>query len=274
MRVCVRSVLLFLPAVFFAVTAIAEGPAASFTAESVSGVSALSVWFRDTSDPGSSVITAWAWDFGDGSEEDPFAALPDPVHHYETPGTYTVSLTVTTTEGTDTVIQTGLVTVLATTVFRVASANTSGTEDGLSWATAFNTIQEGVDAAFGAGGGEVWVARGSYTDSINAGTVDSNLGDDYCVVWMRNNVALFGGFSGVENTRQERDPVSNPVIINGENIRRCIIVNADSSSMLDGFTLQNGYVTGNPAEGGGHVCIVCSLHGRPPMSVYGKHRTG
>lgn len=260
MRVRRLVAMLFIPVVFLAVTAVAEGPTAAFTADAVSGVGALSVWFTDTSTPGTSPITAWEWDFGDGSEDDPFAAVPDPVHHYETPGSYTVSLTVTTAEGTDTITQSNLVMVLGLSVFRVDSSNTSGTEDGLSWATAFTTIQEGVEAAFWASGGEVWVARGTYTDNINAGLADSNPGDDYCVVWMRNNVALFGGFSGLENNREERDPVSNPVIINGENIRRCIVASADSPLTLDGFTLQNGHAAGNPAEGGGmYASLVPSL---------------
>ena len=34
---------------------------------------------------------------------------------------------------------------------------------GTSWAQAFDTIQEGVDAAHNAGGGEVWVKSGTYT---------------------------------------------------------------------------------------------------------------
>jgi len=35
---------------------------------------------------------------------------------------------------------------------------------GLSWSTAFGTLQEGVDAAFDAGGGEVFVAGGVYDE--------------------------------------------------------------------------------------------------------------
>ena len=43
-------------------------------------------------------------------------------------------------------------------VWYVDIDNSSGTEDGTSWATAFPTIQPALDAAGTAGGGDVWVA--------------------------------------------------------------------------------------------------------------------
>ncbi len=255
-----RTTVWFASLLLLAVAASAEGPSAAFTANAVSGVGALSVWFTDTSDPGTSVISAWAWDFGEDSEGDPFAAIPSPVHQYQAPGTYTVSLTVITPEGTDTITRANLITVLASDVFRVDIHNITGTEDGLGWSTAFNTIQEGVVAAVLAGGGEVWVAQGSYTDSINAGLADNSPGDDYCVVWMRSDIALFGGFSGAESTREERDPTVYPTVINGEGVRRCVIADADVPLTLDGFTLQNGFAAGNPAQGGGmYVSSVPSI---------------
>ncbi|HOJ69965.1 MAG TPA: hypothetical protein PLH06_14325, partial [Candidatus Hydrogenedentes bacterium] len=36
-----------------------------------------------------------------------------------------------------------------------------GSQDGLTWATAFHTIQPAIDAAYAAGGGQVWVAGGT-----------------------------------------------------------------------------------------------------------------
>ncbi|MCB0429982.1 MAG: PKD domain-containing protein [Flavobacteriales bacterium] len=55
--------------------------------------------FRDSSI--SNYINQWQWDFGDGS----ISVLQDPVHNYTQPGTYDVSLIVTTTYGcTDTLV--------------------------------------------------------------------------------------------------------------------------------------------------------------------------
>ena len=43
-----------------------EGPAANFIAQMRSGEAAFEVSFEDRSEPGTSAITSYAWDFGDG----------------------------------------------------------------------------------------------------------------------------------------------------------------------------------------------------------------
>ena len=40
-------------------------------------------------------ITSWLWDFGDGQT----STLQNPSHVYATPGSYTVTLTVTNSDG-------------------------------------------------------------------------------------------------------------------------------------------------------------------------------
>ena len=72
------------------------GPTAEFSSNVGSGAGALTVQFLDTSDPGSSAITAWAWTFGDGTS----SALQNPAHTYATPGFYNVALAVTSSVGT------------------------------------------------------------------------------------------------------------------------------------------------------------------------------
>lgn len=74
----------------------------------------------------------------------------------------------------------------AAAVWYVNQANTSGTHDGASWATALSTIQAGVLAAGAAGGGEVWVAQGEYIEYVT----------------LQSNVSLLGGFSGNENSAE------------------------------------------------------------------------
>ena len=73
-------------------------PIAGFTADPLSGPEPLTVWFTDTSAPGTSPIYDWAWDFGDGET----SGEQHPVHIYEELGVYPVSLTVTTAAGSDT----------------------------------------------------------------------------------------------------------------------------------------------------------------------------
>lgn len=77
---------------------VVQGPRADFSATPTTGNAPLSVQFSDDSDPGSAPVTERVWDFGDGTT----STAKDPVHVYEQPGIYTVSLTVTTEAGTDT----------------------------------------------------------------------------------------------------------------------------------------------------------------------------
>lgn len=72
-----------------------EAPTADFTFS----IGGLGVAFIDLSDPGSSPITSYAWDFGDATNSN----VANPVKTYAAPGTYTVELTVTTADGSDAV---------------------------------------------------------------------------------------------------------------------------------------------------------------------------
>lgn len=51
--------------------------------------------FTDESNPNGGTITQWAWDFGDGAT----STLQNPSHPYSSNGSYTVTLTVTTSDG-------------------------------------------------------------------------------------------------------------------------------------------------------------------------------
>ncbi len=82
------------------------GPTADFSATPTGGVEPLAVSFSDASTPGTSAITSWTWDFGDNAT----SSSQNPSHTYVT-GTYSVSLTVTTSVGSDTKVRSGLVTV-------------------------------------------------------------------------------------------------------------------------------------------------------------------
>jgi len=101
----------------------------------------------------------------------------------------------------------------------------SETQDGMTWATAFNTIQAGVDAA--STNDEVWVAEGIYTAIGNT------------VVVMKTGVDIYGGFAGTENLRGERNWTTYQTIIDGEDTRRGV-TGADNAT-LDGFTITRGY---------------------------------
>jgi len=119
--------------------------------------------------------------------------------------------------------------------------NNQGGKAGVSWGTAFNTIQEGVDAAFNAGGGDVWVRTAIYDEERSL--------DPAGALIMRENVHLYGGFAGHEGNRNQRRWRSNETTIDGSRAREGApayhVIIGSSNSTLDGFI-----VTGGGAYGG------------------------
>lgn len=71
-------------------------PVASFTASPLTGTAPLTVYFTDTSSNGP---TSWAWDFGDGIIE---SEEQNPIHTYNNPGTYMITLTASNSAGQST----------------------------------------------------------------------------------------------------------------------------------------------------------------------------
>ncbi len=118
---------------------------------------------------------------------------------------------------------------------------TGDDSDGMSWQTAFNTVQQGMDAAGLAGGGDVWVAAGTYTNAGGTGTV----------LEMKSGVYIYGGFEGYaagtgaqETLLQQRDWERNPTILDGQTIAYHVVEGANDA-LIDGFTITNGNATGS-----------------------------
>lgn len=116
-------------------------------------------------------------------------------------------------------------------VIYVNAASISPDQDGLTWATAFNEIAEGIQAAGLAGIPEVWVAAGRYGESR------SNAG----VLQLTDGLRLYGGFAGVESERDQRDVDANSTIIDGAtanagNPAKSVVVGAQGA-ILDGFII-------------------------------------
>ena len=80
---------------YITVTSPGTGPKAAFTVDKRSGPKPLTVQFTDQS---SGNPTMWSWAFGDGG----ISMEASPLYTYQEAGVYTVSLTVSNTEGSDT----------------------------------------------------------------------------------------------------------------------------------------------------------------------------
>jgi len=85
-----------------------SAPVAAFTGSPTSGTAPLTVTFTDSS---TGSPTSWSWNFGDSSLEN--ATMQNPVHTYASASTYTVSLNVTNSAGSNTVTRTNYITVNA-----------------------------------------------------------------------------------------------------------------------------------------------------------------
>ena len=102
-------------------------PTASFTGHPISGAAPLTVNFTDQS---TGTITSWEWDFGNTGT----SADQNPTHLYTWPGTYTVSLTVTSPGGSETETKTDYITVDAAVGSLIVTLNPQSAIDaGAKW---------------------------------------------------------------------------------------------------------------------------------------------
>jgi hypothetical protein len=85
------------------------------------------------------------------------------------------------------------------------NAAATGTGDGLSWANAYPRLEDALANA--SDYSEIWVARGTYRPSTT-----SNVNDTYLI---RAGLVLYGGFTGVETSRAQRNPSLNTTVLSG-----------------------------------------------------------
>ncbi|WP_226990808.1 DUF3344 domain-containing protein [Methanosarcina acetivorans] len=91
---------------------------ANLTANVTSGTAPLTVQFTDLSEGN---VTNWLWDFGDNTN----STSQNVSHTYNSPGTYTVNLTVTGPEGSDSEVKTDFITVSDSNVSAPVAAFTA-----------------------------------------------------------------------------------------------------------------------------------------------------
>jgi len=137
----------------------------------------------------------------------------------------------------------------------------NGTLSGLSWSDAMGDPQQAIELASSfTRKPEIWVAQGSYqpqSDIHGTGELHFSL---------QPEIKLFGGFSGIESNRQERDISNNPTILSGDldqddlisgfgstltinnssdNVSQVFYhpqsLELDSQAAIDGFTISGGH---------------------------------
>jgi PKD repeat protein len=149
-------------------------PTASFSAAPTSGAAPLAVQFTDTSSGGP---TAWTWNFGDAT---PTSSAQNPAHTYSAAGTYTVTLTVSNSAGSDTATRAGLISVGSSGDIGHLDGSTSGAgaaatgekpesklwwNDGSWWASMFNTTSQSYHIFRLDRSTETWADTGTVLDN-------------------------------------------------------------------------------------------------------------
>lgn len=169
---------------------------------------------------------------------------------------------------------------------------TDGNDDanGLSWSTAWQDLQKGLDAAVD--GDEIWVAQGTYTP-------DDPNGDRDETFRIPHGVSVYGGFPTGGSTFGNRDTDTYETILSGDvndndtgepndasrSENSYHVVMGDSEFTLDGFTISGGNANGSGqahlTQGGGMVlshsdanvqdCNFTDNYARAGAAVYSKY---
>ena len=154
----------------------------------------------------------------------------------------------------------------AATVWYVDTAAT-GNNTGTSWPNAFTDLQSALDVA--QGGHEIWVAAGTYKPSKRTDPTAPRSATFRLVP----GVALFGGFTGNESSRGDRDWANRASILDGdlagddaidpyqhENCYHVVSHNTPGeAAVLDGMVIRGGAYQGGEIDSCGDHRIAMSF---------------
>jgi hypothetical protein len=146
--------------------------------------------------------------------------------------------------------------------------NATGANTGASWTDADTNLQTAIDSAKATS--EIWVAAGTYKPTKQFG----GMGDRFRSFQMKEGVGIYGGFTGTETQKKDRNFTTHQTVLSGDigtpndstdNCYHVIYNTSDlgltANSVLDGFTISGGNADGaTPVlySGGGIYCQLCS----------------
>lgn len=149
------------------------------------------------------------------------------------------------------------------TAVRYVKWDAAGANNGTSWTDAYLDLQSALTVA--SNGEEVWVAAGTYKPTAGTDRTKSFV--------LKNGVAVYGGFAGIETSLIQRNPSENITVLSGDignvndysdNSYHVVVgSNTNNSAVLDGFTVTGGNANQTQTDTGGGML---NYRGSPTVS--------
>ena len=218
---------------------------------------------------------------GDDSVVGTFANLPE--GSYLTINDYIFSISYVGGTGNDIVL-----TAIGESIVVFVDDDAAAMGDGKNWATAFNTLQDALEAV--AANPEfnidIWVADGVYYPDEGGAQVDNDRNASFTLV---DGVSIYGGFFGDETTLNQRDVTTHVTILSGdisqndinfdgnfiaENVTDIVSNNSysilngeyvDTNTFLDGVTVTAGNANGGSYPDNLGAGINCTVQPGPSI---------
>jgi hypothetical protein len=119
--------------------------------------------------------------------------------------------------------------------------NAAGSNTGMSWDNAYRDLQDALNRAAAGCGSEIWVAAGTYKPTQNPSETTATFD-------LVSGVPIYGGFSGNETSRNQRNWLTNQTILTGDinndgyrDVHYVVTaLNVGYVTIIDGFTITKG----------------------------------
>jgi uncharacterized repeat protein (TIGR01451 family) len=143
-------------------------------------------------------------------------------------------------------------------VIYVDSDRWGGANTGMSWDNAYRDLNDALSRARHGCGSEIWVAEGTYKPKPSGATFQ-----------LVNGIPVYGHFAGNEtsiNQRNLHNPNNETILtglLNDYPIYAYYVVtasNVGAATILDGFTITEGYDSGIAVTGNGPTITNCIIH--------------
>ncbi|MGJ8641344.1 MAG: InlB B-repeat-containing protein [Opitutaceae bacterium] len=124
--------------------------------------------------------------------------------------------------------------------------------DGMAWASAFNDLQDALDQTIAGQSNEIWIAEGTYYPDRGSNVTG---GDRTASFTLKDGTFLYGGFTGTETSRFQRNWEAYHTTLSGRistdkndwSLHVCTI-ETNASVNFDGITVTAGYANGSGTD--------------------------